>query len=165
LVGASGAGQPRRHGSVPAACPLTGRWTWFCPDGVQCRSEPVFALDRGRSSSLPDMDDADIARDELDRHFADALATATAALTDARQRLDDWQRNGISTREDAIAAWKLAARQALAAAHDGRNPQQEIDRVQAMRRWAEAQGYWSAEEDLPAEVEVALRKAIRTANA
>ena len=62
------------------------------------------------------MDDAGIARDQLDRHFADALATATAALTDAQQRLDDWRRGGISTREGAIAAWKLAARQALAAA-------------------------------------------------
>ncbi|MEJ3741721.1 hypothetical protein WEI85_00265 [Actinomycetes bacterium KLBMP 9797] len=109
------------------------------------------------------MNDADIAREELDRHFASSLAAATVALTEAQQRLDDWRRNGVSGREDAIGAWKLAASRALAAAQDGRDPQPEIDRAEAMRRWVEANGYWSAEDDLPADVEVALRKTARLA--
>jgi hypothetical protein len=62
-----------------------------------------------------------------------------------------------------IAAWKLAAARALATAEEGQDPQPEIDRVDAMRRWALAHGHWSPDEDLPAEVEVALRKAIRAA--
>ena len=107
------------------------------------------------------MDDAHIARDELDRYFNADLASATAALNEAQRRLDDWHRTGISSRQDTIAAWKLAAATALATAKDGRDPQPEIDRVDAMRRWALAQGHWSSDEDLPAEVEVALRKAMR----
>ncbi len=109
------------------------------------------------------MDDADIARDELDRYFASSLAAATAALSEAQQRLDDWHRTQVSSRKDAIAAWKLAAARALAATEEGRDPQPEINRVESMRRWVQAQGHWSPEEDLPAEVEVALRNALRAA--
>jgi hypothetical protein len=43
------------------------------------------------------MDDADIVRDELDRYFASNLAAATAVVAEAQQRLDDWQRSGISS--------------------------------------------------------------------
>ena len=109
------------------------------------------------------MDDADIVRDELDRYFASNLAATTAAVTNAQQSLDDWQRSGTSSRADVIAAWKYAAARALAVAEAGRDPQPEVDRVDAMRRWALAQGHWSPDEDLPAEVEVALRKVIRAA--
>jgi len=111
------------------------------------------------------MDDADIARDELDRYFASNLAATTAAVADAQQRLDDWQRNGVSRRADVIAAWKHAAARALAVAEAGRDPLPEVDRVDAIRRWALAQGHWSPDEDLPAEVEVALRRAIRATRA
>src|SRR6266508_1508986 len=99
------------------------------------------ALASGAPGSLRVMDDADIVRDELDRYFASNLAATTAAVSNAQQSLDDWQRSGTSSRADVIAAWKYAAARALAV----------------------AQGHWSPDEDLPAEVEVALRTAIRAA--
>jgi len=86
------------------------------------------------------------------------VAATTAAVADAKQRLDDWQRTGISSRADVIAAWKRAAARALAVAEAGRDPQAEVDRVEAMRHWALAQGHSNPDEDLPAEVEVVLRK-------
>jgi hypothetical protein len=109
------------------------------------------------------MDDAAIVRDELDRLFASNLARATAAATAAQERLNEWQRTGASRRDDVIAAWKQAAAQALTVAEAGQDPQAEVDRVDAIRRWAFAHGYWSPDLDLPAEVETALRKAVRTA--
>jgi hypothetical protein len=110
------------------------------------------------------MEDADIARDELDQHFVDAVAAATAALSEAEARLGEWRGSGTVAPDDAIAAWKRTARKAYAAAHEGRDPQPEIDRTQAMRRWVEAHGFWS-DDDLPADVEVALRKASRSVRA
>src|SRR6266568_3685294 len=109
------------------------------------------------------MEDADIVRAELDRYFVNEVAAARAALTEAQQRLDEWHRAGAPARQDVIAAWKLAAASAMAAAQGGQDPQLQIDRVQAIRRWALAHGHWSEDADLPAEVEVALRKALRTA--
>jgi len=61
-----------------------------------------------------------------------------------------------------IEAWKRAAARALAAAEASTDPSAEIERVEAIRRWALDHGHWSADDDLPAEVEVALRKALRT---
>jgi hypothetical protein len=109
------------------------------------------------------MDDADAVRDELDRLFAGRLAEATAATVVAKRRLDEWQRGGISSQDEVIEAWKRAAARALAVAEAGTDPSAEIERVEMIRRWALDHGYWSADGDLPAEVEVALRKALRTA--
>ena len=109
------------------------------------------------------MDDADIVRDELDRLFTSNLADATAAATVAKRRLDEWQRSGISSRDEVIEAWKKAAARAFTTAEAGTDPHSEIERVEAIRRWALAHGHWSPDEELPAEVEVALRKALRAA--
>jgi hypothetical protein len=109
------------------------------------------------------MDDADIVRDEMDRLFASNLAAATAAVTAAKQRLDDWQRGGAGSRDEVITAWKQAAARALTVAKAGQDPQAEVDRLDAIRRWAYAHHHWSPDEDLPAEVEVALRQALRAA--
>jgi hypothetical protein len=107
------------------------------------------------------MDDAGIVRDELDRLFTSNLAAATAAVTAAEQRLDEWRRTGTGSRDDVIAAWKQAAARALTVAKGGQDPQAEVDRVEAVRRWAYAHGHSSPNEDLPAEVDVALRQALR----
>jgi hypothetical protein len=59
------------------------------------------------------MEDADIVRAELDLYFTSEVEEALAALTEAQQRLDNWRRTGAQSRPDGIAAWKLAAANAL----------------------------------------------------
>ena len=75
------------------------------------------------------MEDAYIVRAELDRHFVRDVEAARTALAEAQQRLDDWRRTGAQSRQDVIAAWKLAAANALAVAQDGQDPQPAINRV------------------------------------
>ena len=127
-------------------------------------------LPRLRSLPADGADEAEVERGDLlaaagaaGPRLAASASKARAALTEAQQRLDDWRRTGAQSRRDVIAAWKLAAANALEVAKSGQDPQLAIDRVQAVRRWLLAQGYWSEDDDLPAEVEVALRKALRTA--
>jgi hypothetical protein len=111
------------------------------------------------------MDDAEIANAELDRYLATRVERLKTALVEAEQQLHDWRHTGTPTRHDLIEAWKHTAVYALQQARDGQDPLAAVERVQALRRWLVAEHYWSEDDEIPAEVEIALRKALRAARA